>query len=273
MRIRAIALDLDGTLLNAQKQVSPRNLAAVLACHRMGLRIIVATARPPRSVKQLLPPELLDAASAIYYNGAWLRYEGLNRQLGLTEELARRIAVYFRERCPDAMLCYEWEDRLLSDRLPDAEHIELLGLPEDGSEPEVLRVEGGGGRHIAKLLLSNPDEIYEQLEACFGQEAHVLLTDNRRLIQIMHPEASKERALALLLEAMHVSPEEVMAFGDDMNDLGMFRLCGYPVAMSNAVEPLKRLAVRITGHHDRDGVAIVLEELAAGLSVNRSDAE
>ncbi len=57
--IKAIVLDLDGTLLNSEKKVSNRNLNSILKCYSYGIQIIIATARPPRSVKKLLPPELL----------------------------------------------------------------------------------------------------------------------------------------------------------------------------------------------------------------------
>lgn len=56
--IKVIVLDLDGTLLNCEKKVSERNRKAIIECYRKGIRIIFATARTPRSVKQFLPVEL-----------------------------------------------------------------------------------------------------------------------------------------------------------------------------------------------------------------------
>ncbi len=66
----AVVLDLDGTLLNSEKQVSGRSLRAILRLHQQGMKIIFATARPPRAVKQFLPQELLEVGLFIYYNGA-----------------------------------------------------------------------------------------------------------------------------------------------------------------------------------------------------------
>ncbi|WP_281248949.1 HAD family hydrolase [Bacillus alkalicellulosilyticus] len=52
-----------------------------------------------------------------------------------------------------------------------------------------------------------------------------------------------------------------VVFGDDFNDIGMFQLCGYPVAMGNAIEELKYIAKEVTDTNDNDGVAITLEAL------------
>ncbi|MFD2330766.1 HAD family hydrolase [Cohnella sp. GCM10020058] len=70
MSYSAIVLDLDGTLLNSGKQVSDRNRLAVRTCYEKGIKIIYATARPPRSVRQFLPEELISIGAFVYYNGA-----------------------------------------------------------------------------------------------------------------------------------------------------------------------------------------------------------
>jgi hydroxymethylpyrimidine pyrophosphatase-like HAD family hydrolase len=70
-RIKAVVLDLDGTLLDSRKQVSTGNLQAVRDCRSKGIHIIIATARPPGSVRRLLPAELLMGLGwNVYYNGA-----------------------------------------------------------------------------------------------------------------------------------------------------------------------------------------------------------
>lgn len=70
MKYEAVVLDLDGTLLNTDKQISARNKKAVLDCHGQGMKIIFATARPPRTVTSFLPQELQDIGAFVYYNGA-----------------------------------------------------------------------------------------------------------------------------------------------------------------------------------------------------------
>lgn len=82
----------------------------------------------------------------------------------------------------------------------------------------------------------------------------------------MSKHASKEAAVARLCKEAGIDLRNVIAFGDDYNDLGLLQLCGYSVAMGNAVEELKRQADFVTETNDGDGVAIVLEQRIDGLS-------
>ena len=68
--IQAIAIDLDGMLLDSRQEASPRAVRALKRMRAAGKKIVVATARPPRSVKAVLPGDLLGICSFIYYNGA-----------------------------------------------------------------------------------------------------------------------------------------------------------------------------------------------------------
>ncbi len=77
----------------------------------------------------------------------------------------------------------------------------------------------------------------------------------------MHASVSKESAVTRVLDEMEISPAEVMVFGDDVNDLGLFHLCGFPVAMGNAIPELREAAAYITASNDEDGVAVAIEKL------------
>ena len=72
---------------------------------------------------------------------------------------------------------------------------------------------------------------------------------------------SKESAIANLAERLDISLEKTMVFGDDFNDLGLFKLCGIPIAMDNSIEELKSIANYNTTSNDEDGVANILEKL------------
>ncbi len=75
----------------------------------------------------------------------------------------------------------------------------------------------------------------------------------------MHCDASKEAAVAGILEAEGALPATVLVYGDDANDLGMFKLCGFPVAMTNAIQALKARAAVSTASTNDGGVARALE--------------
>lgn len=91
-------------------------------------------------------------------------------------------------------------------------------------------------------------------------DATFLVSEKVSMVQVMAPNASKGTALATLVSRWGYSMENVIAFGDDINDTEMLRDAAVGVAMANAVEPLKAVANRMTGTNDEEGVAVVLEE-------------
>lgn len=95
----------------------------------------------------------------------------------------------------------------------------------------------------------------------FGDHVNVIATDGGVLVQIMQKSASKEEALQWVLHDIGVKAENVMVFGDDFNDLGLFQMCGFPIAMGNAIIELKNCAAHITDSNDNDGVAVALDKL------------
>lgn len=76
----------------------------------------------------------------------------------------------------------------------------------------------------------------------FGDHVNVIATDGGVLVQIMQKSASKEEAVQWVLDDFGVKSENVMVFGDDFNDLGLFHKCGFPIAMENAIFELKNCA-------------------------------
>jgi Cof subfamily protein (haloacid dehalogenase superfamily) len=81
------------------------------------------------------------------------------------------------------------------------------------------------------------------------------------IVELLHPEVSKGKALSVIASDMHIKPEEIVAFGDNHNDIGMLQLAGLGVAMGNAHEEVQAAADYVTLSNAEDGVAIVVEEL------------
>ncbi len=254
---RVIVLDLDGTLLNANKEVSKRNLAAVLSCHRKGMRIVFATARPPRAVKWFLPDVLLEIASFVYYNGAQTYCPHTNTEFheSIPSEVTAAITDYCLEHHPDLELTMEVRDEWFSLR----EHDYRVTMNAEAN-PLVIPLDEFKQRDATKILLSGTFE-GTPLKDTFSDRVHILNTDNNQLVQVMPLNASKEQAVLKLCRIYGHEMESVIAFGDDHNDLGLARACGYSVAMGNAIDELKAIADEVTASNDEDGVAVVLERL------------
>ncbi len=255
-----VVLDLDGTLLNTDKQISKRNYEAVMTCSKQGIRLIYATARPPRAVRLLLPEELLHSGSFIYYNGAYIHcnYTGIQQYEHIDPAMTAELIDYGMEINNvnhELGLSLEVEDQWIS--LKEYDYTTLMRVKEN---PTIKSLEELKGTAATKILFTGFKNI-DFLREKFASRLNVLVTDGGNLVQISSIKASKENALRILCKAMNINLENVMVFGDDFNDIGLFEICGWPVAMGNAIEELKILAKEITDTNDSDGVAKVLERI------------
>jgi hydroxymethylpyrimidine pyrophosphatase-like HAD family hydrolase len=130
-------------------------------------------------------------------------------------------------------MCFEVDDQQYSDRMLERAQLKVFGIPDHFPIPPILL--NMENVCVTKILLPNFD-IYKNLKANFGEMLHLICTDRGELIQIMNKNASKEEALKKVLHLINVSPDQTVAFGDDINDLGMLTMCGYSVAMGNAID-------------------------------------
>jgi Cof subfamily protein (haloacid dehalogenase superfamily) len=257
MELRAIALDLDGTLLNSAKEVSARNRAAVLRVLEKGLRVIIATARPPRSVAELLPSELLERASIVSYNGAIVRDRAarIDEHHPMTSEVTAEVIRYCGEYLPTAHLSVEVNDKWYANRdLADG------AFYHPRCRPELATYEVLASQAATKILLTEYRDA-EVLRERFAPLTQFVVTDGGALIQMMNPAVSKTSGILRLCGHFGIQESKIAVFGDDHNDIDMFRMAGYSVAMGNAVQELKDIANETTASNDDDGVAIALERL------------
>ncbi|TQR19643.1 Cof-type HAD-IIB family hydrolase [Psychrobacillus vulpis] len=255
--MEAVVLDLDGTLLDSNKEISKRNIDSIIKLKRSGIPIIIATARPPRSVKFLLPEEIQSSSVMIYYNGAMIVSEELkiNEHFSIDSNVCSDIIDYLTEAEPNHWLSIEVEDKWYSYK-----DIDYTAFMKITNNPEKLELEKLKQLQPTKILVSNISLIQPFIEK-YNDKANIIITDSNKLIQIMQLNISKEYAVSFVSDKLNISPEKIVVFGDDFNDLGLFKLCGYPVAMGNAIEELKELAKEVTDTNDNDGVAKTLETL------------
>ncbi|TDF97518.1 HAD family hydrolase [Paenibacillus piri] len=263
--IQAVVLDLDGTLLNSGKRVSANNLRAVLDCYDCGIHVIIATARPARSVRLLLPAELLALGCLIYYNGAHTvdSAYGVEDHIRLDSATTAALCDTVWALWPNRLVAFEADGEMYSNAALSMEQRGILGLTDGAPLPAVLPLDAIRRLQPEKLLLTNETNlnIFPELARNFAGRVQLVLTDGERLIQIMSASVSKAAALGPVLRRRGLQPEHIMVFGDDYNDLELFELCGYPVAMENAIADLKSRAAFITKSNDDDGVASVLDKL------------
>jgi hypothetical protein len=264
MSIHLVAIDLDGTLLNSEKQIS-KATAAILrtAKKEHGVHIVLATARPPRSVLPFYTLLDLDTPM-INYNGALVFDPASNRVLmhkPIAVDLCKRIIAVARKVYPDIQVGLEVLDRWYTD------HLDKAYLTATGQlfEPDVVApLEDCLTSPVTKLLLLGPKEKMAEIRAAMVKPFvhQVIMTQTEgELVQISHATVSKAHALRVVAGEMGVMRDQIMAIGDQTNDVDMLRWAGIGVAMGNAVPEVLAVADMVTDHHDADGAAKAIHEV------------
>ena len=264
MKIHLAAIDLDGTLLNSAKQVTGATAAILRDARKThGLRVVLASARPPRSTLPFYRQLDLDTPM-INYNGA-LVYDPPSRNVLLHRplplEVARALAASARKHYPPVLVSAEILDRWFTDRVDAAYQTETAR----GYQPDVVGpLDAWLDRPVTKLLFLGEPPGLMKIVAAFRKEfAHQIsmVQTESFLLQIMHATVSKEQALRVVAAEMGLDRGEVMAIGDNANDVGMLQWAGVGVAMSNAAPEAIAAADYVTDHHDADGAAKAIHEI------------
>lgn len=247
-----LALDLDDTLLDADKRVSAANLAALESWLATGHEIVVATGRPPRNVTPVLPA-ILHGAPRIVYNGAQAIVEGRVVYANPLPALAvQQMLAWTAQTGEEWWIGLEIEDRLFVNRQlakPDA--YVVADLWEMCAQPvsKMIFFFPNGRGDIAPLLAAVPPE------------ARALVTPKFSLVQLCARSANKAEALRHLLRHRQLSMEAVVAIGDDINDVELVRASAIGIAVDNALPEVKAVADWIVPGHDADGVAYAIHRL------------
>lgn len=251
-KTKVLVLDLDDTLLRSDKTISATNLAALTRWLAAGHEVIIATGRPPRSVKPVLPPMLLHAPR-IVYNGA---------QAIIGDEIvfARPIPTQ------DVRHILEWSERSgevwyigleINDALYVNRHFEKPGIFQVVDLMQLCE------EPVYKIIFFFPDghRDIEPLLAAIPPTTRALVTPKFSLVQLCARDANKFTALKQLLARRPPPPASVIAVGDDINDIEMVRCSDVGVAVANALPEVKAVADWIAPGADDDGVAYVIDRL------------
>jgi Cof subfamily protein (haloacid dehalogenase superfamily) len=257
--IRLVAIDLDGTLLNDSRQVSEQTAGALACLPRRGVKVVLASARPPRSVRHVYRSLGLDTLQ-INYNGAMIWDEVRSRvefHQPLGPELARGVIARAREEFPQVLVSCEVYDRWLTDRVDPQYLTETSRLfPPDG----ILPVEAMCAEPVTKVLLMGEPEMISELRGRLAEShPHVsLIRSDPDLIQIMHAGVNKGTALKVVADHYRVPMGQVMAIGDATNDIPMLEAAGVRVAMDNAPPEVKVVADWVAPSNNDHGVHAAL---------------
>lgn len=269
---RAIAIDLDGTLLNSQTQLSDRTRHTLERCIEQGIPVIIATSRPARIFNRIFPRDLAANCSLVVLNGAIAIGKGLLSgyfKEHLPEKVIRNIITFALEFNPDVSITLELDGYEFATNWIDEVDTKTLWERNSATPDMLLSIEEALSKQPCKIALGGIDrtgilKLADRLTSSFGNFISVIpaLIGNP-MLNITTPQASKPSALRKLLTPRGISLEEVLAFGDDLPDIGMLKECGIPVAVANAFPEVKAVCAYHTASNDEDGVAMVLEKVLA----------
>ena len=268
--IKAIVLDLDGTLLNSRKEITPDTNQALLRAQKAGIRLALASARSLNGLARFGRQLELerDHGMLICYNGGLISDAQTGQTLyskAMPKELAAEICRFLKQYDVIPMID-SGKYLYLHDAFGGKIHY-------NGSELDIIRYEAGSNEFlicetedlaewidfdVPKILVAAEpellDEIEEELAAPFRDRAKAGRTAPY-YFEYNAKDADKAAAMLQAFEAAGISPDEMMAFGDAQNDESMIRAVGYGIAMGNAVDSLKQAAFGVTDDCDHDGIA------------------
>lgn len=273
--IRLIALDLDGTLFDDQKQISPRTLAALRAALDRGVAVIPATGRTLDGV----PPEFLNLPGVRYVltsNGASV----IDRQTGqrLVEQPfdpGQALALCEILEPHGGMISIFIDGTSYSSEAVAARCLDLVPAAlrpyfrkTRQIVPDMRPILREHAAHIEKFSilyrsLAERDAAWQAVAAAYPLVE--VTTSLERNLELNAPGVSKGTGLLALADVLGLRPDQVMACGDSCNDLTMVRLAGLGVAMGNATPEVLAAADYVTDDNNHDGVAAAIERFVLSI--------
>lgn len=265
MEYKLIALDIDGTLTNSKKEITPRTRHALLDAQNQGKKIILASGRHPVGIYPIAKDLMLDRYGGyiMAFNGGKIincaTNETVVSKLFPLEYLADIVGVLK----PSNITINTYDDKkIISDsKVNDYSYVEKEIMKTD-----MLVVDDFVSAvkfDINKILLAGePDEIDRYKEILSNRYDGLLdiYKSAPYFLEIMPFGVTKGSMLPLLIDKLGISRSELVAFGDNYNDMTMIGYSGLGVAMANGEPEVKKIADYVCESNDDDGIAKTLEK-------------
>lgn len=275
--IKVIAMDMDGTLLNSQKKISPRTRETLIRAQKEGKILILASGRPTSGLMEFAKELEMDR-----YHGLLVSYNGSQVVDCQTGKVLFNQAMTVEEG--KAVLEHMKKFDRVRPMIDKGKYMYVTNVYDqyitvNGKAFNVMEYESRGGNFnlceekdlaafvdfpLNKILTTADPEYlqahYKEMMEPFQDTLSCMFT-GAFYFEFTAKGIDKARALGAVLEPMGYKREEMAAFGDGHNDASMLNYAGYSVAMANAVEELKAQADEVTASLDEDGIALTVERL------------
>ncbi|MBB6449907.1 hypothetical protein HNR44_001885 [Geomicrobium halophilum] len=254
MNIRALFIDMDGTLLTSSNEISKRNVKAINRLKTQGVKVFLATGRqyeittPYHRMLSLMAPMICLNGAAIHdgFTGRVIRMNPVVLDEAHFHRVTNEASCNVIVHSTDGLYCKrtskevdEWtrEGKVPPRYIGDLRHADYRSVLKYNVRT------GSHGSHMSHLFSNSADVI-----------------DWENGFEIVAPGVSKWAAIEVLIRAFGIKPEETAAIGDGPNDIQMLHHAGISAAMGNAGYEVKTAADVTTGHHEEDGLAEFIEK-------------
>jgi Cof subfamily protein (haloacid dehalogenase superfamily) len=247
-KIKMIVTDLDRSLLHTDKTISEYSKNILQKCKKKNIIIVFATARPIRSTTTYI--EEIEPSAVINHNGAVIRIEQkIIKHYGISPQVTKKLLNKIEKDYSESTLSVEINDRMYTNFDLDAKleykKIKFSELPDCYAD---------------KIIIGNmPIEKIKEIGNYITDDLYLEINDGRFGF-IMNKKASKWNGIKELAKYYKIGLEQIITFGDDLNDFEMIKNCGIGVAMENGLDELKNIANYVCKNNDDDGVAKWIEE-------------
>jgi Cof subfamily protein (haloacid dehalogenase superfamily) len=278
--INLLAIDIDGTLLNPDFQISDPDLAALRRAHESGIEVVLVTGRRHTfalPIAQLLGFDLWLISS----NGAVtrsLKGETFHRDL-LPADTCRKLCAAMKEFRGNTVLTFDTELKgaIVLERMDELTSSIKRWLEKNMDYIEfVIPIENSLTTDPVQAMfcgaIPRMQEALARLAACgLDDQTTVLRTEypirDLSIVDVLNQGCSKGHALQRWANFRGIPREQVMAVGDNYNDIEMLAFAGHPFIMGNASEELRRRGWGVTRTNEQSGVAAALEQVLSGTRV------
>lgn len=267
---KLVAIDLDGTLLDNNKEISDKNKEVLSQAIKKGVKIVICSGRIYAGAR-LYAKQVKTDAPVIACNGAIIT-ENINGKVIYSNclkledclsinSICKKHGVYYHVYAGDTM----FTEKLGFTSLKYYEKNKTLP-PEDRVKIEVVKdmeytlrtVDG----EVSKFVIISDDAV--ALKAVRNEMEQLsevdIMSSNFDNFEVMNKGVNKGAALKQLSEMLNINPEEMMAIGDNENDISMLEYAGLSVVMDNGEKIVKEIADYITTDNNKDGVAQAIEK-------------
>jgi Cof subfamily protein (haloacid dehalogenase superfamily) len=260
MKLSLLLSDVDGSLVTTDKVLTPRAIAAVTRLHERGIRFAITSGRPPRGMSMFVDPLALIEPIAGFNGGAYVAPDlSVLESHALSTEASRSAVDLLTQHGLDAWV-YTSDGWYV--RNPDAPHVAresrtVAFPPQVIATFESLYAEGVKVVGISDdydRVRHADDEIRSALQA-----AASVARSQPYYIDITNPVANKAAVVRYHASRLGIPASEIATIGDMPNDVLMFRVSGFSIAMGNAADDVKAQASAVTDSCDEDGFAKAVE--------------